>query len=211
MKQVVLAVILVLAALGTQAQCHRVVMIGDSITANWQPSGTLNGYPVIFSGVSGQWSVNMYDRFQQDVIESGADCVQIIAGTNDLTPGSEGWGGVSTHATHMMILAMTELALWHHIKVFIGTIPPWGNGTVTNDPKWARDPETHLTYDAWLRSLTSFFAENGWDAQIIDYEALLVDPANGLHYLPQYTVDGLHPSQAGYEAMTGLFKKSVGW
>jgi lysophospholipase L1-like esterase len=43
---------------------------------------------------------------------------------------------------------------------------------------------------------------------VIDYHAALV-AADGQHYKPELTVDGVHPSVAGYAIMTPLAEDAV--
>jgi len=37
--------------------------------------------------------------------------------------------------------------------------------------------------------------------RLIDFDAVLNDPSNPSHMLPQYLTDGIHPNNAGHQAM----------
>jgi lysophospholipase L1-like esterase len=92
---------------------------------------------------------------------------------------------------------MVRKAKAHHIGVVIGTIPPWGPGALPEraDPS----PQRFQRIDQLNQWITQFAAEQG--IQVVDYHSLLVG-ANGENYIPLLTVDGVHPSAAGYAVMT---------
>lgn len=191
--------------------CQKLVIIGDSLTVFLEHYGTLNGYPVTFKGVSGQWTVNMADRFTADVLHSGADCVFILGGTNDLTGTYQGWGGQPTQATHEEMIWMLETARINGIFPFVGTIPPWGhcsgNGNcIADDPAWHRDSEVHVAYNAWIKS---YLATCCGPVTIVDLFSVLVGD-DGLHYIVGYTDDGVHENAAGAQAMTTLILQATG-
>ena len=77
---------------------HRIVVVGDSIT---QSGGQYGGYvwllqrylnflypqqpvEIISSGVSGNTSTQLYERFKQDVLEKKPDLITINIGVNDV-------------------------------------------------------------------------------------------------------------------------------
>lgn len=53
-----------------------------------------------------------------------------------------------------------------------------------------------LEFNAWMRT-TGVKLFDG----VIDFDRLLNDPANPSHMLPQYLTDGIHPNDAGHQAM----------
>jgi lysophospholipase L1-like esterase len=173
-----------------------VVFIGDSITYNWSQSWA--GQQTTFAqnnwlnvGVSGLTSSQIAAGFDVYVIDLQPKAVHILAGTNDVYPG---W---QLSETANNIQTMVKKAQQHHIAVVIGTIPPWGPGTLPEkaDPS----PQRFQRIDQLNQWIAQFAAEQG--IQMVDYHSLL-EAANGENYIPALTVDGVHPSAAGYAVMT---------
>ena len=173
-----------------------VVFVGDSITFNW--SSRFNGQQATFRqnnwldvGVIGLTSGQIAAGFDAYVVALQPQAVHILAGTNDVYPG---WQLSETSAN---IESMVRKAKAHHIAVVIGTIPPWGPGALPEraDPS----PQRFQRIDQLNQWLTQFAEQQG--IQIVDYHSLLV-AANGENYIPALTVDGVHPSAAGYAVMT---------
>ena len=95
------------------------------------------------------------------------------------------------------IEGMVQKAKRHHIGVVIGTIPPWGPGALPEraDPS----PQRFQRIDQLNQWIEQYGAAQG--IQVVDYHTLL-EASNGENYVPAYTVDGVHPSAAGYAVMT---------
>jgi lysophospholipase L1-like esterase len=173
-----------------------VVFIGDSITSGWDASWA--GQQATFTqnnwldvGIVGQTSSEIAARFYADVTALQPKAVHIIAGTNDVYPGWQ----LSDTANNLQ--AMVKNAKAHNIAVVIGTIPPWGPGALPEeaDPS----PQRFQRINQLNQWIAQFAAAQG--IQMVDYHALLVGP-NGENYIPALTVDGVHPSAAGYAVMT---------
>jgi lysophospholipase L1-like esterase len=173
-----------------------VVFVGDSITSGWNtswslqaPTFTQNNWLDV--GVVGTTSEEIAAGFDAYVIALEPKAVHILAGTNDVYPGwqlSETTGNIES---------MVQKAKRHHIGVVIGTIPPWGPGALPEraDPS----PERFQRIVQLNQWIAQYAAAQG--IQMVDYHTLLEAP-NGENYIPAYTVDGVHPSAAGYAVMT---------
>ena len=170
--------------------------MGDSITANWNASwagqaATFTQNNWFDAGVVGLTSGQIAARFDAYAIDLQPQAVHILAGTNDVYPG---W---QLSETANNIESMVEKAKKHNIAVVIGTIPPWGPGALPEkaDPS----PQRFQRIDQLNQWIAQFAAAQG--IQMVDYHSLLVAP-NGENYIPALTVDGVHPSPAGYAVMT---------
>ena len=165
-----------------------VVFIGASITQLWAGYADFGENHWIDKGISGQTSVQVAARFQTDVIALHPDAVHILVGTNDLTAG---W---VPQATWDAFTSMIEEARAAGIEVYIGTVPPWGDGPGArgSDSDYAGRNARVATLNAWLKS------QQG--VTVIDYYSLLV--GNNSLYNPAMTDDGIHPNAAGYAMMT---------
>ena len=170
--------------------------MGDSITANWNASwagqaATFTQNNWFDAGVVGLTSGQIAARFDAYAIDLQPQAVHILAGTNDVYPG---W---QLSETANNIESMVEKAKKHNIAVVIGTIPPWGPGALPEkaDPS----PQRFQRIDQLNQWIAQFAAAQG--IQMVDYHTLLEAP-NGENYIPALTVDGVHPSAAGYAVMT---------
>jgi lysophospholipase L1-like esterase len=173
-----------------------VVFVGDSITEGWGEAWA--GQQAIFTknnwldvGVSGTTSTEIASGFDSYVVDLEPKAVHILAGTNDVYPG---W---QLSVTANNIETMVAKAKRHHIGVVIGTIPPWGPGALPEkaDPS----PQRFQRIDQLNQWITQFAAAQG--IQLVDYHTML-EASNGENYIPAYTVDGVHPSAAGFAVMT---------
>jgi lysophospholipase L1-like esterase len=196
-RLVTLLLLLCTSGCGTSFRSHpAVIFIGDSITSGWDASyadqqATFTQNNWLDVGIVGQTSSEIRARFYADVIALQPKAVHILAGTNDVYPGWE----LSDTANNLQ--AMVKNAKAHNIAVVIGTIPPWGPGALPEeaDPS----PQRFQRINQLNQWIAQFAAAQG--IQMVDYHALLVAP-NGENYIPAYTVDGVHPSAAGYAVMT---------
>jgi lysophospholipase L1-like esterase len=203
-ESLALLILLCISGCGTTFRIHpSVVFIGDSITFNWsqnwagqQATFTQNNWLNV--GVTGLTSGQIAALFDPDVVDLQPEAVHILAGTNDVYPGWQ----LSDTANNMQ--TMVEKAKKHHIAVVIGTIPPWGPGALPEkaDPS----PQRFQRIDQLNQWLTQFAADQ--DIQIVDYHSLLA-AANGENYIPALTVDGVHPSAAGYAVMTPHTEQAI--
>jgi lysophospholipase L1-like esterase len=193
----VLLILLFTSGCGASFRVHpAVVFVGDSITFNWTQSWA--GQQATFAqnnwldvGVTGLTSRQIAAPFDGYVVDLQPKAVHILAGTNDVYPGWQ----LSDTATN--IETMVRKAKQHRIGVVLGTIPPWGPGALPEraDPS----PQRFARIDQLNQWITQFAAQQG--IQLVDYHSLLV-AANGENYTPALTVDGVHPSAAGYAVMT---------
>jgi lysophospholipase L1-like esterase len=177
--------------------------MGDSITSGWAASWS--GQEATFAqnnwldvGVVGLTSSQIAARFDAYAIDLQPKAVHILAGTNDVYPGWQ----LSDTSTN--IQTMVAKAKAHHIAVVLGTIPPWGPGALPEkaDPS----PQRFQRIDQLNQWIVQFAAQQG--IQMVDYHSLL-EAANGENYIPVLTVDGVHPSAAGYAVMTPHTEQSI--
>jgi lysophospholipase L1-like esterase len=180
-----------------------VVFTGDSITAGWDESWA--GQQATFAqnkwadlGVIGITSAQIASLFEAYVLDLEPKAVHIVAGTNDVYPG---W---QLSDTTNNIEAMVKKAKARHIAVVLGTIPPWGPGALPQraDPS----PQRFQRIDQLNQWIIQFGAQQG--IQVVDYHSLLA-AANGENYIPALTVDGVHPSAAGYAVMTPYTEQAL--
>jgi lysophospholipase L1-like esterase len=166
-----------------------VVFLGDSITEGWKDKR-----PGFFSpgrigrGISGQTTSQMVLRMMADVVHLKPKAVHIMAGTNDIAGNT---GPMTPAMTQDNFRMMSDIARAHGIKVLIASIPPaasfpWRPGLQTRQPI--------ADMNAWLKQ---FARDTG--AVWVDYHPVLDDGAGAMR--PGMAYDGVHPTEAGYDAM----------
>jgi lysophospholipase L1-like esterase len=171
-----------------------VVFFGDSITDYW-PLGTFfAGKGYVNRGIGGQTTEQMIVRFQQDVVDINPDVVVILAGANDIR-GITGTKRVDQ--IEQNIRTMAELAHLHGIRVVLCSVLPVAKSVWTPAQK-----AKILTINAWIRNYAS---ENQFP--FVDYYDAMKDPVGNLP--DALSVDGLHPSLAGYKVMAPLAEHSI--
>jgi lysophospholipase L1-like esterase len=220
-----LAAVDVLAAPGAAS----VVALGDSITdghattTNGNDRWTdvlaarlANAAPPLAVGVSNQGiggnhlltdglGPNALARFDRDVLaQAGARWLIVFEGVNDLgklARGEDIPGGVATPADHVNLVARILAAYQqiilrahaHGIRVYGATITPFAGSDYYHPD--AQIEADRVAVNAWIRAPGHFDA-------VIDFDAVVRDPAQPDHLLPAYDCsDHLHPSPAGYRAM----------
>lgn len=177
---------------------RRVVFYGNSITDAWAPyfPALFPGKPYIGRGISGQTTPQMLVRFHQDVVALQPAVVVILAGTNDIA----GNTGPSTLAMiEDNLMAMTEIARAHHIRVVLASVLP------VYDYPWKRGLEPApkiVALNAWMKAYATEVGES-----YLDYHSAMADARGGL---PAATSsDGVHPNAAGYAIMAPLAEAAI--
>ena len=201
----------------------RVVFMGDSITDGWHLDEYFPGKPYVNRGISGQVTSQMLVRMYPDVIELKPAAMVVLAGTNDIARNN---GPATAEMIEENIMAMTELAQHHGIKVLLCSIlpvsdypylaqqsgrgpqPPAGAGRGGRGPVMrqrmtvGRPPEDILKLNAWMKS----YAEQA-NATYVDYFSALVDEKGWMK--DGIANDGLHPNAEGYKIMAPIVSAAV--
>lgn len=193
-----------------------VVFMGDSITYNWQNfTDAFKQRPTwTDAGVIGNDSGRMIQRFQAQVINAHPDVVVILAGTNDVYPGwalcapGEGWYGTANNDTCANLQYMVRWAKGFGITPVLATIPPWGcpepNCALAENADGSQSRYDRIAQlNAWIKQ---YGAAQG--LVVVDYHSVLVS-VDDKTYVPDLTVDGVHPSAAGYALMLPLIEDAI--
>jgi lysophospholipase L1-like esterase len=186
--------------------------MGDSITDFWNLEDSFPGKPYVNRGIGGQTTPQMLVRMYPDVIELKPSAMVVLAGTNDVARNT---GPETAEMIQQNIMAMTELAQHHGIKVVLCSVLPVSDypyqrsqnapaapaGGRGGPPRIAaKMTDSHpagdiLKLNAWMRD---YAAKVG--AVYVDYFSVTVDERGWLK--DAFSSDGLHPNAEGYKAMT---------
>jgi len=198
------------------ADPKRVVFMGDSITDFWRLAESFPGRSFVNRGISGQTTAQMLVRMFPDVIDLKPAAMVILAGTNDIARNA---GPQTLEMVEENLMAMTELAQAHNIKVILcaltpisdnatpppaaagrggAAVTPAGRGGAPAPPRRKqseqRPPTDILKLNAWMKD----YAAKTRSA-FVDYYAVTVDAAG--FFRAGFTNDGLHPNTEGYGLM----------
>lgn len=198
------------------AEPKRVVFLGDSITDMWKLEQSFPGKPYVNRGIGGQTTSQMLVRIYPDVIDLRPAALIILAGTNDI---AQNTGPQTLTMVQENLMAMTELARKHGIKVILCSVTPVSDYT-TMPPDWEnppaapgtprpkmiqtvhRPPAQILQVNAWLKT---YAASVG--AIYADYFPALVDASGMLK--EGLSDDGLHPNAQGYALMAPVAEAAM--
>jgi lysophospholipase L1-like esterase len=177
---------------------NRIVFMGNSITEGWGEvyPDFFKGKPYINRGISGQTTPQMLVRFRADVINLKPKVVVILAGTNDI---AENTGPSTLEMIEDNIASMVDIAKADNIKVVLCALLP------AYDYPWKpglNPAEKIVNLNKWIKD---YAAKN--EIIYIDFFTPMADVRNGLK--KEFSEDGVHPNQKGYEAMAPLVEKAI--
>jgi lysophospholipase L1-like esterase len=197
------------------ADPQRVVFMGDSITDGWRLAEYFPGKPYVNRGISGQTTPQMLVRMYPDVIDLKPQVFVILAGTNDIARNT---GPQTLEMIEHNIMAMTELAQVHNIKVVLCSVmpisdypalnpqPTTGRGgapvPVRRKQTEIRPPADILKLNAWLKDYAAKV-----HAVYADYFAATADEKGWLK--ETISSDGLHPNAQGYALMAPVVEAAI--
>jgi lysophospholipase L1-like esterase len=170
------------------------VFIGDSITEGWhdkRPGFFTRGR--INRGIGGQTTPQMVLRMYSDVAALRPRAVHIMAGTNDIAGNT---GPMTAEMSENNFRAMSDIAKRHGIKVLLAPVPP-----AASYP-WRPEIQTKPRIAELNDWLERFARDTG--ATWVDYRRVLDDGTGAMR--PGLAYDGVHPTEAGYDAMATVIE-----
>ena len=174
---------------------NRIVLIGDSITEFWERYDSIffsqNNY--INRGISGQTTLQILERFQNDVVDLQPKSVIILAGINDI---AENNGPISIEEIMNNIVSMVEKSLKNKIEVLLCSVLP-ANNFYWNPKIQPIEKIKQLNQKIKAYSLSKRI-------KYVDYYTQMVDEKLGLD--KKYADDGVHPNLAGYLKMKSILE-----
>jgi lysophospholipase L1-like esterase len=175
------------------------VLLGASITANWDPSGLFPEHKIVNKGIDGQFASQLLLRFQHDVIDLHPKAVVIKLCEMNFSH------DVPLVISRDNVKMMTALARANGIQPIVATVIPV---TETADAASGYVINRQIReFNLWLKGYASEFKY-----ALVDLEKALADE-NG-YLRPEYSHDGVHPNEAGHDAMSKALQECLsgeGW
>lgn len=181
-----------------QAKKEKIVFAGDSITDRYD----LNQYYqydnklIINSGISGYKTTNMINRFHNLIEQHQADKLFLMIGTNDLGAGTE--NDVVVNNIKTIIEMIKEKS--SKTKIYLESIYPVNSGKRPTDKNRNNEDIRYIN-----EQLKKYCVENS--IVYLDIYSILQDVNGDLK--TEYTEDGLHLNDAGYDVITNYLKPYV--
>jgi lysophospholipase L1-like esterase len=201
------------------ADPNRVVFLGDSITDAWRLDEYFPGKPYVNRGIGGQTTPQMLVRLYPDVIDLKPAAMVLLAGTNDIVHAT---GPVTADMIEQNIMAMTELAQHHGIKVILCSLLPVSDYPFMRQqaappapPRPGRGPQARILKMTEGRPPADILKVNAWmkdyavrvNAVYVDYFKAVVDEKGWL--TDALSNDGLHPNAEGYKLMAPVAAAAI--
>jgi lysophospholipase L1-like esterase len=157
---------------------------------------------VVNAGISGNGVISNITgpaalaRFDRDVLmQPGITHIIVLEGINDLNRGAASSDPRDSVGAEELIFGYQQLIARAHerrVTIIGATLTPMGNMTT---PFVATADARRQALNQWIRTSGAFDG-------VIDFDAIVRDPAHPNAMLPAYdSGDHLHPSLAGYKAM----------
>lgn len=181
-----------------QASKEKIVFAGDSIT-DFYDLGQYYQYDnkiLVNSGVSGYKTTNIIKKFKNLIEQHQADKLFLMIGTNDLGGGTDRDEVISNIKN---IIEMTK-SQSPDTKIYLESIYPVNLSKRSSTEKRNNEDIRYINIQ-----LKKYCEEN--DITYLEVYSLLAD-SNG-ELKDEYTEDGLHLNNAGYDVITSYLKPYV--
>ena len=157
------------------------------------------------------------------VLAKHPDVIHILIGTYDVDQSNWYAGCGFNDLTCLNLQSMIQQASSAGIKVVVGTIPPWGSGSLATQ----LDPTGQAAGDQvyWNQTLNDMFVEQTSEypayfegIALVDYDSALAihvssqNSSSGFvngSYVQNFTGNGIDPNAAGYAAMVPLTQQAI--
>jgi lysophospholipase L1-like esterase len=181
-----------------------VVLLGDSITGDWDLTQSFPGMPFINQGFGGDTTPGMRNRFQADVIDLHPKTVIIEGGTNDIAGFS---GPMTVEQTAANIAFMANKAREQRIYVVLATVLPVNDYCLDEQghpiiQTAIRPPERIRALNDLIRAIA---VQNQYP--ILDYYSAVVDEQG--FFRMGLSIEGLHPNDNGHAVMQPLVPRAI--
>ena len=170
------------------------LFLGDSITDFYDLDKYYDNFPVVNSGVSGNTTDDILNDMKNRVYSYNPSKVFLLIGTNDLIYDKS----IDDIVSNIKKIIEEIKENKPQVEIYLESIYPV-NKKINKDMVAARNNKDIKKINKKLNE----YCENG-NCTYIDIYNILID---GENFSQEYTDDGLHPNDKGYEVITRELKK----
>ena len=180
-----------------QIQDNNYLFLGDSITDFYDLEKYYPGLPVVNSGINGDKVYDILNNMKERVYDYNPTKIFLLIGTNQIHKESE-------DKVYNSIVELIEEIRENrpHAKIFVESIYPVNN-TLDKHIVKERDNKKIKYVN---RKLEDYCQNNNYLTYIDLYKELKDDKEN---LNKEYTEDGLHLNEKGYEVVTNIIRKYI--
>lgn len=172
-----------------------IVFVGDSITQDYNIYEYFQGYPVYNRGIGGDTSKGLLTRMDHSIFNLNPKTIIILIGTNDLAMLETKPAEVGARIIEIVNLIKVKLP---ESKIIVQSIYPV-NANISPQTVLPRSNHDIMEINSIIKSIPGIV--------YLDLFSKLVDDEGNLD--KQYTVEGLHINNQGYELITEIIKKEI--
>ncbi len=171
------------------------LFLGDSITDFYDLDKYFKGMPVVNSGISGDTTLDILDNMKERVYDYKPTKVILLIGTNDLIHNI----GVEEIIANVEEIIKEIKENDSKVEIYVQSIYPVNNN-LDEEMVSVRDNEDIMKINTRIEK---YCQDN--DYTYINMYDFLTDKDGNFN--EEYTEDGLHPNDKGYEVITKELKK----
>lgn len=171
------------------------LFLGDSITDFYDLDKYYKGLPIVNSGISGNTTEDILDDMKARVYDYNPSKVFLLIGTNDLIHDSS----VDDIASNIEKIVNEINSNKPQAEIYVESVYPV-NDNLDEDMVDVRNNDDIMDINEKIKK----YCDDNDYTYINMYDKLLDDDGN---FNEEYTDDGLHPNDKGYEVITEELKK----
>lgn len=171
------------------------LFLGDSITDFYDLDKYYDGLPVVNSGISGNTTEDILDDMKNRVYDYNPSKVFLLIGTNDLIHDIS----VDDITSNIEKIISEIKDNKPQVEIYVESIYPV-NDNLDEDMVSNRNNDDIMKINEKIKK----YCDDNNYTYINMYDKLLDDDGN---FIEEYTDDGLHPNENGYEIITKELKK----
>lgn len=177
---------------------EKIVFAGDSITDRYDLNRFYNysDKQIINSGIGGYTTTKLLNRFNNVIEQYNSDKLFLLIGINDL---GQGFDKNLTIDNIKKIVTQTKKANTN-TKIYIESIYPVDRNKRSNSEKRNNEDIQFIN-----KKISEYCSNN--DVTYIDVYSALIDKDGNL--ADEYTLDGLHLTDSGYDVVTNILKPYI--
>ena len=179
---------------------ENVIFLGDSLTSMYDVNTYFDSHNVINSGISGESTNEVMSSLKDRVFIYNPSKVFLLIGTNDFDEANHGEYNEDTTVNNIKTIIEDIKENRKFAEIYVESVYPVNNG---DDPKikhfmvGRRTNEDIISLNKKIKSLTK-----KEKVKYINVYDKLIDEEGSLNI--DYTTDGLHINDTGYEVITGI-------